>query len=207
MGQQTQAPPTKVCIFSPEESVCEALAQQSTEAGYNVEGKFNKPQPLLDFLLNSDLQQIVVVDLDDNREARLQLIKELSAKRPLPIVAVSNEQDRRLTARAIESGAQTFILKPVQTKDIYAAFLVAAAQQTKQEKLEIEIQTLSTKLTDRKIIERAKGILIDSAKLSEAEAFRLMQKQSQSESRPMVEIARSIISTNQLVRQAARPKE
>ncbi len=202
MEQQARASFIKVCILSPDEAAREDLALGAARANYHVDGKFSDARRLLDFISAAELAHIIVVDMSDPIEEQLQLIKELYARRPLPIVAVARERSKSLAVRAIEAGAQSFIIKPVRAEDLEIAFGVAVAQQAKQSRLESEIRLLNTRLTERKIIERAKGILMDSAKLTEAEAFRLMQKQSQSESRPMVEIAKAIISTEQLVRQA-----
>jgi response regulator NasT len=68
--------------------------------------------------------------------------------------------------------------------------------------LDDDIRLLRDKLADRKLIEKAKGILMESAKVSESEAFRLLQKQSQDQRKPMVEIATLIISATELVKAA-----
>jgi len=77
-------------------------------------------------------------------------------------------------------------------------------QRARQSKLEAEIDGLKNKLAERKLIDRAKGILMSSMNISEVEAFRLMQRQSQEQSRPMVDIAKAIISTSELLERAGR---
>jgi len=204
MVQQAGLAPMRVCVFSTEEALCESLALDSAGAGYRVEQKFKEPQKLVEFISCSNIDHIVLVDVGRQFEERLKLIRELCARRPLAMVAVADQSDLSIGARVIQAGAQALLVNPVQAKDIYAAFTVAAHQQAKQAKLEGEILYLREKLAERKLIEKAKGILMDSAKVSEAEAFRLIQKQSQVKRKPMVEIAKLIISATELVREATQ---
>ncbi len=204
MVQQAGLAPMRICIFSPEEELCESLALGSQGAGYQIEQKFSEPRKLEEFISCSNFDFIVFIDVRRQREQCLQLIKDLCASGPRAMVGVVNEADSRLGAQAIDAGAQALLVNPVDAKDIRAAFTVAAHQQAKQSRLESEILSLREKLAERKLIEKAKGILMDSARLSEAEAFRLIQKESQDKRKRMSEIATSIISATELVTAAKR---
>ena len=206
MVQKAGLAPMRVCIFSAEEELCEGLALESQEAGYRVEQKFNEPQKLVEFISRSNIDQIVLIDVRRRREESLKLIRELVASRPLAMVALADSADAGLGSRALEAGAQALLVDPAKAKDISAAFAAAAYQHAKQSRLESEILRLREKLAQRKLIEKAKGILMDAAKVTEAEAFRLIQKQSQDKRKPMAEIASLIISATQLVQEAARAR-
>src|SRR5262245_47263545 len=206
MVQQAGLAPMRVCVFSPEEALCESLARDSARAGYQVEQKFSEPRKLVEFISGSSIEHIVLVDVAHQLEENLKLINELCAQRPLAMVAVANEADVSVGARAILAGAQALLINPVQAKDICAALTLAVHQQAKQARLEREILRLRDKLEARKLIEKAKGILMDSAKVSEAEAFRIIQKQSQDKRMPMIEIAKLIVSASELVREASRAR-
>jgi response regulator NasT len=196
----------RVCAFSSENELCDILAVKSQGAGYDVEQKFNSPQKLLEFISRSNTDYIVLIDIRRPHEHFVELISALCADRPLAIVALVNPGGS-LGRRAMEAGAQVFLADPVSAKDICAGFSVAALQHAKQERLESEISQLKEKLAERKLIEKAKGILMDAASVTEDEAFRLIQRQSQHKRKPMAEIATSIISTTQLVQEASRVRE
>jgi response regulator NasT len=106
----------------------------------------------------------------------------------------------------VQCGAQALLVSPVCAKDVAAALSLAVHQQAKQVWLESEISYLRDKLAERKLIEKAKGILMESANVSEAEAFRLIQKQSQDKRAPMIEIAKLIISATEMVKEASRSR-
>ena len=202
MVQQAGFAPIRVCVFSSEEKLCESLALGSEGAGYQIEKKFHEPRKLLEFISGSTIDHIVLIDMRSKHDEGLQLIKDLCVSRPRAMVAVANEANSRFGARAIEAGAQALLIDPVESKDLHAAFTTAVHQYAKQTRLEDDVRGLNEKLADRKLIEKAKGILMESAKVSEAEAFRLIQKQSQDQRKPMAEIATLIISATELVRAA-----
>jgi AmiR/NasT family two-component response regulator len=206
MVQQPGLALMRVCIFSSENELCDILSVESKGAGYNIEQKFNAPQKLLEFISRSNTDYIVLIDIRRPHEYLVELISELCASRPLAIVALVNSGGS-LGRRAMEAGAQVFLHDPVSAKDICVGFSVAAFQHSKQARLDSEIRQLKEKLAERKLIEKAKGILMDAASVSEDEAFRLIQRQSQEKRKPMAEIATSIISTTQLVQEASRVRE
>jgi len=202
MVQKAGFAPIRVCIFSPQETDCEALALGSERAGFQVEQKFNEPRKLLEFISDSNIDHIVFIDARRQREECLKLIGDLCSGSPRAAVALASEADTPLGARVMEAGAQAVIVDPVEAKDIVAAFTVAVHQCAKQTRLEKDLQELRDKLAERKLIEKAKGILMESAKVSESEAFRLIQKRSQDERKPMAQIATLIISATELVKAA-----
>lgn len=206
MEHQAGLAPIKVCILSGDIESREKLALDFAAAGYQIEQEFSENEALVEFITASRGDHIVLIDVQHKREQRLKLMKQLTARRPLAIVALAAEADATLCARAVHAGAQAVLVSPVHPKDICAAFSVAAHQQAKHLWLESEINYLRDKLAERKLIEKAKGILMDSAKVSEAEAFRLIQKQSQDKRAPMVDIAKLIISASEMVKEASRSR-
>ena len=207
MVQKPGLAPMRVCVFSPEDKVCEQLIHNSELAGYKVEGKFSEPRQLLEFISCSNIDHVVLIDLGSQPEHHLQLISDLGTTRPLAIVALANKTDPVVCARAMEVGAQSLLIDPIEAKDIFAAVTTAVHQRSRQLRLEDESRELHAKLADRKLIEKAKGILMESANVTEGEAFRLIRKQSQDKRKPMAEIATLIISAAELVRSARASAE
>lgn len=201
MVQKPGLAPMRVCVFSPEEKVCEQLIHHSELAGYKVEGKFSEQRQLLEFISCSNIDHVVLMDLGQPNE-HLQLISDLGSTRPVAIVALVNKTDPSVCARAMEVGAQSLLIDPIEAKDIFAAVTTAVHQLSRQSRLEEEGRELRAKLADRKLIEKAKGILMESANVTEGEAFRLIRKQSQDKRKPMAEIATLIISAAELVQSA-----
>jgi len=204
MVRQAGLAPIRVCIFSPAVNWCERLVLDTEEAGYTVEQTFSQPQRFVEFIKRSNIDHIGLIDARQRDEQVFTLIKELCAQRSVAVVALEKSLDSGPNSSALAAGAQALIIDPVNPKDISCAFAVALFQHTKQSRLDDELHELRERLANRKLIERAKGMLMRAAKVSEPEAFRLIQKQSQDKRKSMVEIATSIISASQLVEEASR---
>ena len=207
MAHKAGLAPMRVCIYGREESVCEHLAGLSEIAGYKVEQIFREPRMLVDFISGSNVEHLVLINVDGQDEDRLRLIKQLNATGPRSIVALATEVNTALAAGAMEAGAQALLISPIEAKDICAAFTTATYQRSRQARLEDDSRGLRDKLAERKLIEKAKGILMESAKVTESEAFRFIRRQSQDKRMPMSEIATQIISATELVRSARASAE
>lgn len=215
MTQAVRLALTGVSLFGFNTSARENLSAEVAGAGYRIGGTFHDPVKLVESISTADVDHIILIETGeqgamkagtDQPAATARLITEICGVRPLPVVAVMEERNRAWGELLLDAGAQALLIKPVLAKDVLAAFLVATNSQAKEAALRTEINGLSRKLEERKLIERAKGILMDAAKVSEAEAFRLMQKSSQDTRRPMCDIAKSIIATTTLMKDAERTK-
>jgi AmiR/NasT family two-component response regulator len=204
MVRQAGLAPIRVCIFSPIAELCESLALETKEAGYAVEEKFSQPKNLVEYIGRSNIDHIALIDTRRRTEEVLTLIEQLCDKRTVAVVALESSAGCLPNSSALAAGAQALIVDPVNSKDVSCAFAVALYQHAKQSRMENKLDELQERLENRKVIERAKGMLMKAAKVTEAEAFRLIQKQSQDKRKSMADIAASIISTNQLVEEAAR---
>jgi len=116
--------------------------------------------------------------------------------RPIPIILLTAYSEVELVERALEAGVFAYLVKPVTEEDLLPAILLARKRFEEFRMLQEEVQDLREALEARKLIERAKGILMKRLGISEQEAFRRMQVQSQKENRKLVEIARAIITAH-----------
>lgn len=117
----------------------------------------------------------------------------IAADRPIPIVILSAYSDARTVDEATRSPIFHYLVKPVDPDDIAPAIAVARARFNDWVDARNQRDHLEAKLEERKLIERAKGLLMDTRNLSEREAYRFLQKTSQDKNTPMVELARKIL--------------
>ena len=118
---------------------------------------------------------------------------QISADRPIPIIILSAYSDERTVDEATRSPIFHYLVKPVDPDDLAPAIAVARARFDEWLDARRQRDQLEVKLEERKIIERAKGLLMDTRGLSEREAYRFLQKTSQDKNTPMVELARKIL--------------
>jgi response regulator NasT len=139
------------------------------------------------------LMAVGLSDLDGIRAAR----KIMQAK-PVPIILVSSHYDTETVERAKQAGVMGYLLKPLRDGELLPTIELAVSHFQEFIALQKENENLKKTLEARKIIERAKGILMKSKRLSEAEAFSLIQKKSMDLRKPMSEIAEAVILSEDL---------
>ena len=139
------------------------------------------------------LMAVGLSDLDGIRAAR-----RIMQSRPVPVILVSSHYDTETVERAKRAGVMGYLLKPLRDGELLPTIEIAVSQFQEFVTLRKENENLKKTLEARKIIERAKGILMKSKGLSEAEAFSLIQKKSMDLRKPMSEIAQAVILSEEL---------
>ncbi len=184
----------RVLIADDESIIRMDLREMLTNLGYLVVGE--APDARTAVNMAREIRPDVVImdirfegdDMDGIEAARI-----LMEERVAPVLLLSAYSDRDLVQRAKEAGVMGYLLKPFREADLPPAIEVAMANFQQWLKLEKEARDLKEALETRKLVERAKGILMDRHGLSESEAFRRIQKMSMDNRRPMKEIAQAII--------------
>ncbi len=116
-----------------------------------------------------------------------------------PVVILTAHGHPNLVEQAVQEGVIQYLLKPVTTPSLHAAIQTAVAASREMKTLRDSVNSLETTLRERKLIERAKGILMSRRNLSEPEAFRFLQRQSQDRRMPMAKLAESIVQADEIL--------
>ncbi|HEX6680573.1 MAG TPA: response regulator [Gaiellaceae bacterium] len=110
-----------------------------------------------------------------------------------PVVIVTGVDDPGLVERSIASGVSAYLTKPIDTRELDAAIKLAAARHAEFDALEAEVGKAQQALEDRKLVERAKGLLMSALKLSEQDAFRRLQMTARERNLRLAEVASRIV--------------
>jgi AmiR/NasT family two-component response regulator len=116
-----------------------------------------------------------------------------------PVVIVTGVDDPSLVERSIASGVSAYLTKPIDTRELDAALKLAAARHAEFEALEAEVGKAQQALEDRKLVERAKGLLMSALQLSEQDAFRRLQKTARERNLRLAEVAQRIVEQQSLL--------
>ena len=138
------------------------------------------------------ITDIVMPELD-GIEAASQLYQE----RPVPIIVVSGHHDAEFVERAETAHILAYLVKPIKLTDLQPAIGIAVRRFEQFQALHQEAHDLRQALEDRKLIEKAKGILMKRADLDEQQAFRRLQKLASEKNRKLVDIAHAIITAEE----------
>ena len=122
----------------------------------------------------------------------------------MPIVVISAYHEPALIERAGHSHVMAYLVKPIKQGDLAPAIAIATRRFEEFKSLQRETADLRQALEDRKVIERAKGIIMKRTGLGEEEAFRRLQAMASDKSRKMVEIAATIVLAEEIVAPAER---
>ena len=141
------------------------------------------------------ITDVKMADLDG-----LEAAAEVNRARPVPVVLVSAYHEDELLARAGEGAdhIMAYLVKPVKQGDVEAAIALAMARFEHLQAIRREADTLRQALEDRKLIERAKGILIRRLGVDEEDAFRRLRKASSDQNRKVVEVARDLLAAEKV---------
>jgi two-component system, response regulator PdtaR len=139
------------------------------------------------------LMAVGLADLDGIRAAR-----KIMQATPFPIILLTSHYDFETVERAKRAGVMSFLLKPLREGELLPAIELAVSHFQEFITLRKENENLKKTLEARKVIERAKGILMRSRGLSEEQSFSLIQKKSMDLRKPMSEIAQAVILSEEL---------
>jgi AmiR/NasT family two-component response regulator len=142
---------------------------------------------------------LVILDIKMPHLDGIEAAQRITAERPVPIILITAYGERELAERAIEAGVFGYLMKPVAEEDLHPAIMLAMSRFREFQVVRQDLENLKEALETRKLVEQAKGILMDRLGMSEAEAFRRMQLQSQRENKKMADIARAIITAAKLL--------
>lgn len=140
--------------------------------------------------LNPDL---IIMDIKMPNMDGLEAIRHINHNRRIPTIMLTAYSQPELVDQAVEQGVFAFLVKPIKEADIIPTLEVALARAEELKSLEAEVGDLKETLETRKLVEKAKGILMESYGLNEAAAFRKIQKLSMDRRKPIKEVADAII--------------
>ncbi len=183
---------TRVIIADDESLIRADLREMLTSLGYLVVGEVGDGQSAVN-LARELKPDVVIMDIKMPDLDGIEAAKILTQEKVAPVLLLTAYSQRDLVDRAKEAGVVGYLVKPFREQEIVPAIDIALARFQEFSELEKEVGNLRDTLETRKLVDRAKGILMDTQGLSEAEAFRKIQKMSMNTRKAMKEIAEAII--------------
>jgi len=183
--------PLRILVAEDEAIIRLDLVEMLTEAGYEVVGEATNGLEAIE-LAQSLKPDIAILDVKmpemDGITAAEQII-EISA-----VLMLTAFSQRELVERARNAGAMAYVVKPFAISDLMPAIEIAVGRHREQRALQLEVVDLQERLETRKIIDRAKGILMKTLNLSEPESFSWIQRTAMDRRISMKDVALAVIS-------------
>lgn len=187
---------TRIVIADDESLIRMDLREMLTNLGYLVVGEGGDGQSAVN-LARELRPDIVIMDIKMPDLNGIEAAQILTSEKIAPVLLLSAYSQQELVQQATDAGVAGYLVKPFQESDLTPAIEIALARYSEFRALEKENDNLAETLETRKLVDRAKGILMESQSLNETEAFRRIQKMSMNNRKPMKAVAEAIILAHQ----------
>jgi AmiR/NasT family two-component response regulator len=185
--------PLRVVIAEDEAIIRMDLRETLQEEGYDVVGETGRGDTVVD-LIRETRPDLAILDIKMPGADGLEAARVINAERLCGVLMLTAFSQREVVEEARDAGALAFLVKPFQKSDLIPAIEVAMGRFRELTSLSGEVELLGDQLESRKVIDRAKGVLIDESGLSEADAFGFIQKTAMSERTRMRDVADRILA-------------
>ncbi|MGE3779275.1 MAG: ANTAR domain-containing response regulator, partial [Pirellulaceae bacterium] len=182
----------------------EFLDETLGRLGHRVVSVADTGQQLIE-ACRAEHPDLVITDIRMPELDGLDAAQAIYEIQPVPIIVITAHYDAEFIQRAQERHVLAFLVKPIDEEDLAPAIAIAQGRFDEFQALRQENQTLSQALQDRKIIERAKGLLMKQGQMDEAAAFKRLQKLARDQRKKMAEVAQMIVTALEAI--SPRDKE
>jgi two-component system, response regulator PdtaR len=184
---------TRVVIAEDEAIIRLDLKELLEEEGYEVVGETGRGDEAVELVRNLS-PDLAILDIKMPGMDGLSAARHIAGERLAAVLILTAFSQRDLVEQARDAGAMSYIVKPFQKSDLIPAIEVALGRHAEQSSLESEVRDLAERLEARKIIDRAKGILMDRYGKNEQEAWRFLQTQAMNRRTKVHEVAALVVA-------------
>ena len=175
------------------------IRDELTRQGHLVVGVVDQALLIHDCVLRLQ-PDVVIVDSDSPSRDTLEHLATVSADCPRPVVVFSEDPAHGPMREALRAGVSAYVIAGLQPQRLVPVLQVAIARFEQDRALREQLDQAHEQLSDRKLIERAKGILMDEVGLTEEQAFRQLRKLAMDRGQRLAEVAERIVEARDLLR-------
>ncbi|NVK74967.1 MAG: ANTAR domain-containing protein [Oceanospirillaceae bacterium] len=195
------APPEKeltVMLVDNEPARAAIVEQAMIDSGYRVIRRLENAKNLTEAVTEYQ-PDMVIIDIESPDRDMLENMSRLTKDNPRPIVMFAEEDDSRHVEAAIRAGVSAYVVDGVNSGSVKALLQVAIARFREFQALRMELDSVKSQLEDRKLIEKAKGLIMKHQQCDEPTAYKALRKLAMDRSQRMTDVARNIISVMELM--------
>ena len=175
-----------------------SLRAQLVALGHRVVAEASTGEEAVALALSTQ-PDLAILDIKMPLVDGIEAAERITQARPIPIILLTAYSEAQLVERAAQANISAYLMKPVSEEDLLPALTLALTRFKQFQALHREVVDLREALEARKVIEKAKGILMRRLGLTEEEAFRRLQRQSQEGNRKLAQVAEAIVVADQML--------
>ncbi|SFQ67097.1 response regulator NasT [Amycolatopsis arida] len=188
------APQRRVLVAEDEALIRLDLVEMLREEGYQVVGEAGDGEEAVK--LATELKpDLVILDVKMPKVDGIEAASKITGDRIAPVVILTAFSQRDLVERARDAGTMAYLVKPFAKRDLVPAIELAVSRFAELQALEAEVAGLADRLETRKVIDRAKGLLMTAQGLSEPDAFRWIQRTAMDRRTTMKSVAQAVLDS------------
>jgi len=176
----------------------ELLEQALSEAGYEIAETLSMPERLVESV-ERIMPDVIIIDMVSPDQRVLDQMRILSKRLPRPVVMFASRGDSETIAAAVSAGVHAYVVDGFDVRRLCPILDVAVARFNDYQSLRDELEKTKSTLQERKVLERAKGLLMEQKGMNESEAHQALRKLAMDQGKKMGEVARSVISVMELL--------
>ena len=196
--KKTQKEMLRIMLVDEQPERFKLLNETLIDCGYTVVANINAHENIY-AALEQCKADVIIADLDSPGRDTLESLQEVTRERPRPIVMFTNDGDADTIEMAVKSGVTAYVVEGIKADRIQSILDVAISRFREYQLLRNELEQTRLQLTERKVIEKAKGILMSNRGMDENQAYQALRKMAMDRNLKISELARSIIAAAELL--------
>ena len=192
-------PSLQIAVVEENPLRAEILITGLREAGHRNVLYIGQTQRLLQAIYDAD-PDVVIIGLESPSRDTLEQLFQMSRVVRRPIAMFVDKSDRAAITAAIDAGVSAYVVGGLQKERVQSILDVCISRFNAMARMQDELERVKTALEERKVIDRAKGILMRAKGLDEEEAYRILRKTAMNEKKKIAEIAQSVLMAAELLR-------
>jgi response regulator NasT len=169
------------------------LEQALSDAGYHITVRTANTDKLLQQVRDAQ-PDVILIDIDLPDRDTLEQLSDVGQNQPRPIVMFAERSDPETTAAALRAGVSAYVVDDLNPRRLQPIMEVAIARFREYQALRRELEETRNRLAERKVIDKAKGLLMAQRNLSEEEAYQTLRKLAMDRNQRIGEVARTVAS-------------
>lgn len=174
------------------------LEQALSDAGYRIIVRTAGTHKLLQQVRETK-PDVILIDIDLPDRDTLEQLREIGQDQPRPIVMFAERSDPETTAAALRAGVSAYVVDDLNPRRLQPIMDVAIARFREYQALRRELEETRSRLAERKVVEKAKGLLMAQRSLNEEEAYQTLRKLAMDRNQRIGEVARTVVSLLELL--------